>query len=114
MEHRWGERVRMDLAVTVTANPFSIRNGRLTDLSLSGAHIQAVLDMRLLGRVEIGIVIPAQPRLEAPSIGAYVTRIHDLGFGVEWCEFAPPAVRDLLRIVALTGYNGGTFTGATL
>jgi hypothetical protein len=104
MEHRWGERVRADFPVRVTATPFSIRDGRLTDLSVSGASIQASLEKRLFCRVEIALVLPTRPRHESPLIGGYVTRVHKSGFGVEWCEFAPLAVKELLRTLTARRY----------
>jgi PilZ domain len=100
MEHRWGERVQVDFPVRVTAHRFSVRDGRLTDLSVSGARIKAEIDARALSRVRIAIVLPLWPKHQSPVVEAYVARQYKYEFGLEWCEFAPDAVRQLLRVVA--------------
>jgi hypothetical protein len=97
MEQRWGERLPVNLPVRVSAHAFSVRDGRLTDLSVSGAHLAVDVDLRPLARVEIVVVLPYRSKHEAPTIYGYVTRRHRDGFGLEWCEFAPVPVRDLLR-----------------
>jgi hypothetical protein len=97
MDHRWGRRVQVDFPVRVAAHRFALRDGRLIDLSVSGALIEADLDARMLSRVQVTLILPAYPRHEAPTVEAYVARKHGHGIGVEWCEFAPRAVRELLR-----------------
>jgi hypothetical protein len=97
MEHRWGRRVKVDFPVRVTALRFSVRDGKLTDLSVSGASIIAALEARVLSRVQITIVSPLWAKHESAVVEAYVTRRYKDGFGVEWCEFSPPAVSKLLR-----------------
>jgi hypothetical protein len=97
MEHRWGERFRLDIAIRVATRQFATRAGRLVDLSLSGACIQAPLDLRPLTRVQVALLLPRRPKQATPVISAYVTRISANRIGVEWCEFAPQAVVELLR-----------------
>jgi hypothetical protein len=97
MDHRWGRRVQVDFPVRVAAHRFAVRDGRLIDLSVSGALIEADLDARVLSRVQVTLLLPSYPRHEAPMVEAYVARKHRHGIGVEWCDFAPRAVRDLLR-----------------
>jgi hypothetical protein len=97
MDHRWGRRVQVDFAVRVATHRFAVRDGRLIDLSVSGALIEADLDARVLSRIQVVLLLPAYPRHEAPTVEAYVARKHRHGIGVEWCEFAPRAVRELLR-----------------
>ena len=97
MDHRWGRRVQVDLPVRVAAHRFAVRDGRLIDLSVSGALIEAEVDARVLTRVQVILLLPAVPRHEAPALEAYVARKHRHGIGVEWCEFAPRAVREFLR-----------------
>jgi hypothetical protein len=99
MEHRWGERVQVDFPVRLTAHRFSVRDGRLTELSVSGALVEAELGARALSRVRVAIDLPLWPKHESPVIEAYVVRKNKYGIGLEWCEFAPDAVRELLRAV---------------
>jgi hypothetical protein len=97
MEHRWGERVGVDIPVRVTGHPFTVRTGRLYNLSVSGAFIRADLDVRPLSRILVAIDLPHRPKSDAPMIPAFVTRKLKDGIGVEWCEFKPPAISRLLQ-----------------
>ncbi len=97
MEHRWGERVAVDIPVRLAGHPFSVRVGRLVNLSVSGAQIKAEFAWRLHSRIHAVLELPQRSKHEAPTIDAYVTRKFRDGIGVEWCEFAPRAVRELLR-----------------
>ena len=99
MEHRWGERVRVDFPVRVIAHRFSVRDGRLADLSVSGALVKAEFEARLLSRIQVAIDLPLWSKHESPIVEAYVARRHKHEFGIEWCEFAPRAVSELLRAV---------------
>jgi PilZ domain len=99
MEHRWGERVQVDFAVRVTAHRYAVRDGRLTDLSVSGALVEAEFAARALSRVRVAIDLPLWPKHESPVVEAYVVRKNKYRMGLEWCEFAPDAVRELLRAV---------------
>ncbi len=97
MEHRWGERFAVDVAVRLGTRPYSVRTGRLLDVSVSGGNIAIGTDLRVLSRVQIALVLPGRFAQATPLISAYVARRHRDGVGVEWCEFAPEAVLELLR-----------------
>ena len=89
--------MRVDFPVRVAAHRFAVRDGRLIDLSVSGGLIETDSDARMLSRIQVTLILPAYPRHEAPTLEAYVARKHGHGIGVEWCEFAPRAIRELLR-----------------
>ena len=97
MEHRWGQRVGVDIPVRITGHPFAVRTGRISNLSVSGAFIRADYGLRVLSRIEVAIELPQRSRHEAPVIAAYVARKFKDGIGIEWCEFAPPPVTRLLQ-----------------
>jgi hypothetical protein len=99
MEHRWGQRVQVDFPIRVIAHRFSVRGGRLADLSVSGALVKADFEARLLCRIQVAIDLPLWPKHDSPIVEAYVARRHKHEFGIEWCEFAPHAVSELLRAV---------------
>jgi hypothetical protein len=101
MEHRWGERFAVDIMVRLGSRPYAVRTGRLIDLSMSGANIKIGMDLRVLSRVQVALVLPARFSQATPVISAYVARRHRDGVGVEWCDFAPQAVVELLRSSAL-------------
>jgi hypothetical protein len=73
-------------------------------MSVSGASIKADFDLRVLSRIHLVIEIPHVPRSEAPSIAAYVTRNGKGTFGIEWCEFAPTVIGDLLASLSTRRY----------
>jgi hypothetical protein len=99
MEHRWGQRLQVDFPVRVIAHRFSVRDGRLADLSVSGALVKAEFEARLLSRIQVAIDLPLWPKHESPIVEAYVARRYKHEFGIEWCEFAPRAVSELLHAV---------------
>jgi hypothetical protein len=105
MEHRWGARVRVDIPVRVTAQPFTVRFGRLSNISVSGAFIRAELEVRVLTRIEVSIELPRRAKHEAPLIQAYVARKLRDGIGIEWCQFAPQAITELLQALAARRHN---------
>jgi hypothetical protein len=45
-------------------------------------------------------------RAEPYRVSGYVARVDDGGLGVEWCEFAPPAIRALLNDAAIWSPDG--------
>jgi hypothetical protein len=100
MEHRWGQRIRVDLAIRVAGRPYNVRAGRLIDLSASGAYITICTELRLLSRIQIALALPYRLAHPTPMVAAYVARKDKDGVGVEWCEYAPRAVVELLRYAA--------------
>ena len=102
MEHRWGKRFTVDLAVRVAGRPYTVRMGRLVDLSVSGAFITVAVDLRPLSRLQVAITaLPHRPSHATPMIAAFIARTCKDGVGVEWCEHAPKPVLELLRYVAM-------------
>ena len=101
MEHRWGERVQVKVPVRVMAHRFSVRDAWVADMSVSGARVKGNLDARLLSRIQVTLALPPGPKHDSSVIEAYVARKYKDGFGIEWCEFAPGPVRELLRSVAV-------------
>jgi hypothetical protein len=97
MEHRWGERIPVDIPIRLGAPLFSAKRGRLTNVSLSGAFIKTKVDVRVLSRLHVVLELPRRAKQDAVVLTAYVARKSDEGIGVEWCEFAPKAVGELIR-----------------
>jgi hypothetical protein len=96
MEHRWGERIPMDVPVQVSADQVAGIQGRMRNLSLSGALLKIGADLRLHALIEVSVELP-QPSQSAAILLAHVSRKREEDVGIEWCEFAPIAVKDLLR-----------------
>jgi hypothetical protein len=95
MEHRWGERVRVNIPVHVSAATLAGFDGCVKNLSLSGALMKADCELRLHSLIEVHLELPPSPR--AAVLMAHVSRKLKEGVGIEWCEFAPTIVKDLLR-----------------
>jgi hypothetical protein len=94
-ESRWGDRVRVNIPVQVSANALSA-DGSMKNLSLSGALVKADVNVGLHALIQVSLNIPS-PSQRAVAITAYISRKTTDGLGVEWCEFAPSVVKDLLR-----------------
>jgi PilZ domain len=93
---RWGQRIAVDIPVQVAAHDSPAIHGHLKNLSLSGALMEADHELRLHAYIEVSIKFAGTGR-SAMRVMARVTRKFKDGVGVEWCEFAPNAVKDLLR-----------------
>jgi hypothetical protein len=96
MEHRWGQRIRMDMPVRVSANEVAGILGCMRNLSLSGALLRIDANLRLNALIEVSVEVP-QPSHPPAILLAHVSRKGKGDVGIEWCEFAPIAVKDLLR-----------------
>ena len=90
MEHRWGERLKVELPVRIWTGYGSVGAGQVVDLSVSGAFIATRLQVPLLSPVNV--VFRARRyngRLrESPVYVAHVVRREANGFGIEWFDFA--------------------------
>jgi hypothetical protein len=85
MEHRWGTRVSLDIPMRwARINSFVVSIGRLVNLHLR-SRIQLLLEW------------PLRPKHPILPITAYVARKSSAGVGLEWCDYAPYAVMQLLR-----------------
>ena len=106
MEHRWGNRVSVDIGVRISARVGIIGVGRILDISVSGAWIRTRLDLSALSRVMLAFDPIPVLKHEGSSVGAYVTRTSREGFGVEWYELDPPFLSELLPFHALRTIAG--------
>jgi hypothetical protein len=92
---RWGDRVLVNIPVQVSANALTA-HGCMKNLSLSGALVKADVDLGIHALIQVNIEV-SSPSQRAATITAYVSRKEEEGIGVEWCEYAPGVVKDLLR-----------------
>lgn len=95
LEHRWGARVRVDLPVRLSASALGEVDGRIENLSLSGALVKSECELRLHTLLEVRIDL--RPLSRAAVLDAHVSRKLKQGAGIEWCEFAPAIVKELMR-----------------
>ena len=96
LEHRWGERVSVNIPVRVSAPGLVRVDGCVKTLSVSGALMRSECELRLHALIEIHIELPP-PASRAAVLEAHVSRKFNEWVGIEWCQFAPNIVKGLLR-----------------
>lgn len=97
MEHRWGKRSPVDVAVALYVGSGHVFRGRIANASLSGALVCTEARLPTFSRLivemrggEFG------PTAHSRAVFAYVARQAPEGLGLEWTEFSPPAIAELL------------------
>ncbi len=96
LEHRWGERFALDLPVQLAVNTVSGIDARLKNVSLSGALLEADFALRIHTVIDIKVPMPLS-RQPATVLKAYVIRKFNDKVGIEWRDFAPHPIKELLR-----------------
>lgn len=96
MEHRWGERVLVRQSVELTCGSAAAVAGSLENVSSSGAFVRTEGRGPPRGPVEVILRSGDSRRRHSERVPAYVVRETASGVGIEWCEFAPRAVRELM------------------
>lgn len=85
IEHRWGGRIACHAHVQLSAENDLSGDGRMQDVSMSGAFIETKLPLPLYSQAEIRIV-NEDGSLREPTIRVTVVRTESNGVGVEWRE----------------------------
>ena len=96
MEHRWGERVAVRLTVELSCGSSAPIAGALENVSASGAFVRTRGPRPPRGPVQVLLSGCGSGRRRAARLGAYIVRETDSGVGIEWSEFAPAAIRELI------------------
>ncbi len=96
MEHRWGERVAIRLTVQLARDSLPAVAGSIENVSSSGAWVRTQGRGPQRGPVEVIFQEWFPGYARRVRLPAYVVRESDCGVGIEWCEFAPRAVRQLM------------------
>jgi hypothetical protein len=96
MEHRWGERRPSNKPVYLRTRGGVAAKGCVRDVSISGAFVVTPLPVPLFSYVSVYFHGPYGLRhMNSAAEGQVVRSLRD-GFAIEWCEFAPQAVRALM------------------
>jgi hypothetical protein len=93
---RWGQRIAVDIPVQVAASSLPTIHGHLKNLSLSGALMESDHELPQHAYIAISVKLPEMGDGATTVMARVVRQLKD-AVGVEWCEFAPATVRDLLR-----------------
>ena len=108
MEHRWGVRIAIDIPVQLRAVGFlCAREGRLKNLSASGAWISVDFEIRRLSQIDVILETPCPAKR---ALSAYIVRKGRGGIGVEWCSMAPYEVVQILKAAAGGHADSGPFS----
>jgi hypothetical protein len=106
MDHRWGQRITVDLAVQLLCHPRTIAVGQLANVSVSGAFVRTAMVPALLAPVRILGFLSEREGARREAIEGYVVRRERGGFGIEWFELAPAGIcRFLMEGVGLNGFE---------
>ena len=91
MEHRWGQRVPVDIPVSLRLACGTLVPARLVDLSVSGARVQTDEPLALLSPVTV-LLDRYLSEPWARTVCAHIVRLAFNEAGVEWSEFSPPEI----------------------
>jgi hypothetical protein len=97
MEHRWGERFPVELVVRLHSASTTILNSRLTNASVSGALIHTDIRLPVFSHVVVEFDVARRSGVSGQRVPAYVARHAADGLGLEWQEFAPRPIVNLLE-----------------
>jgi hypothetical protein len=97
MERRWGNRIPLDKQVRITRDGEVIAIASLHEASVSGAFVRTPMLLRNLTRIGIELCADGIHGDPEHRIEAYVVRQCPDGFGIEWCQFGPDVIVDMLR-----------------
>src|SRR5690349_1356760 len=96
-ERRWGPRVEVDLPVRLKLPQGRSENGRMRNLSLSGALIECVVELPMFTPLRIQIPAIEFSASEPIELTARVVRAEHPQIGIEWRDFEPQSLKDLLH-----------------
>jgi hypothetical protein len=86
MEHRWGRRQSTDVTVEFLARSGKVGNGRVLNISSTGAYLQTAVSLPLNSLVYLEPTAPMPIVGNIRRIAASVVRQDARGVGLEWCE----------------------------
>jgi hypothetical protein len=105
-ERRWGPRIQVDLPVRLTLAQGRSESGRMRNLSMSGALIECAAELPTFTTLRVEILAGAEVLPGKIELGARVVRAEHPCLGIEWREFQPQALADLLKVSSLPGAGG--------
>ena len=93
LEHRWGERISLDIPVEISASGRHLGHGRLRNASISGGFVETSLEQPVF--FNLVVTLPA-----LAGCAASVVRRDAAGFAVEWRDMACVRVNELLEKIS--------------
>lgn len=96
MNHRWGDRISVDIEVHLVCAPQHVGAGRLDNVSMSGAFVFSELRPPLLSLVRVIAVVRTAEGPRRLETRACVVRHAENGIGLEWLELAPQMLSEMV------------------
>jgi hypothetical protein len=109
-EHRWGERLSVNVPVMLVGAGRTFEPGRVTELSISGARIETCFARVVLANVTLIVLGARSGLLHSRVIRGYVVRQSGGAVNVGWWSLYPATVEQLLAFSAARKLNGRTET----
>ena len=100
-ERRWGPRIQVDLPVRMQLSQGRSETGRLRNISMSGAMIECSAELPTFTTMRVEILAGAEVIPGKIELGARVVRAEHPCLGIEWREFQPQALADLIKASSL-------------
>jgi len=93
MEHRWGNRHEVRYSIRVATHTGVVARGRIVNVSMTGALVEAPLPVTLLSYVKVQFNSASNGR--PTMVEGQVIRKESSGFALEWREMSPGIVEAL-------------------
>jgi hypothetical protein len=97
MEHRWGQRVTLEIPVTLAVAGRTLGRGVLRNASISGALIETALELPVFSNLVVSLPSHGESAPRSADLHACLVRRAPAGFAVEWRDMACPAIVALLE-----------------
>jgi hypothetical protein len=98
MEHRWGNRIALELPVMIVTTAGRRGFGILRNFSSSGGYVETTLPLAPLAPLEVELHGPSGIADQDRRLTGYVVRRDRCGLGIEWSDaLAMPAAAVLPR-----------------
>jgi len=100
MEHRWGQRVTLEVPVSLAVGGRVLGRGVLRNASMSGALIDTSLELSLFTNLVVALPAVNESKAGPRELAACVVRRAHGGFAVEWRDMGCPAIVTLLERIS--------------
>jgi len=97
MEHRWGQRVALEIPVTLEVGGRTPECGILRDASVSGGLIDTALELPVFSNLLVSLPASDERASRPAVLAACVVRCTPTGIAVEWRDMACAAIVTLLE-----------------
>ncbi|HET9473202.1 MAG TPA: hypothetical protein VFO82_04870 [Steroidobacteraceae bacterium] len=96
-EHRWGQRIPLEVPVKIELGGRPMGHGLLRNASLSGGLIETALEVPVFTNLVVVLQATGRAASGSPGLAACVVRRETAGFAVEWRDMACPPIVELLE-----------------